>query len=305
MGHFVNDTLRDRYFATCDVLYAMGAPARSETDVETSFGTTHVYRYGPEDPADETRTPIVLLHGSGGCSAQWYPNTRGLSAQRPVYALDTPGDPGRSVQREQLWQPERAARWIDETLDALGLDRVHLVGSSYGGWLALNQAHLRPGRLASVTLLDPGGLEKIGLRFFTWIFISLFATFAPKPLRPRLAAWLEQPVLVVPELRAFVRARARAYRMRRPSPLPLTEDELRTIRTPLYLVIGRRSLILHPEWQRERVPRLVPGARAEIISDTGHGPAIDHPELLNARMLAFMRDADSPDPAAVGDTGEA
>lgn len=79
-------------------------------------------------------------------------------------------------------------------------------------------------------------------------------------------------------------------------PLPLTEDELRGIRTPLYLVLGKRSLLVHPKRQLERVPRLVPGARAEIIADTGHGPAIDHPDLLNARMLSFMEDIDSLSP---------
>ncbi|CAM5515747.1 AB hydrolase-1 domain-containing protein OS=Streptomyces aurantiogriseus OX=66870 GN=GCM10010251_47820 PE=4 SV=1 [Streptomyces aurantiogriseus] len=199
--------------------------------------------------------------------------------------------------RASMWQPERAAQWLDEALDALGLDRVHLVGSSYGGWLALNQAHRRPGRLASVTLLDPGGLEKVGPRFFFWIFVSLFATFAPEALRPRLAAWLEQPVLVVPELRTWVRAGVRAFRIRRPAPLPLTEDELRTVRTPLYLVLGRRSLLVHPRRQLERAPRLIPGARAEIVTDTGHGPAIDHPDLLNAKMLGFMDEVDSLDPA--------
>ncbi|MET9324144.1 alpha/beta fold hydrolase [Streptomyces sp. NPDC003038] len=297
IGRYVNDTLRDRYFAACDAVYALGAPARYETDVETSFGTTHVYRYGPAEPAAETRTPVVLIHGSGGCSAQWYPNTPALSGERPVYALDTPGDPGRSVHREPMWQPERAAQWLDEALDALGLDRVHLVGSSYGGWLVLNQAHRRPGRLASVTLLDPGGLEKVGLRFFVWIFVSLFATFAPKALRPRLASWLEQPVLVVPELRAWIQAGVRAFRIRRPAPLPLTEDELRTIRTPLYLVLGKRSLLVHPKRQLERVPRLIPGARAEIVAQTGHGPQMDHPDLVNARMLSFMEGVDSLDPA--------
>ncbi|MFD7284693.1 alpha/beta fold hydrolase [Streptomyces sp. NPDC059863] len=293
IGRYVNDTLRDRYFATCDALYAMGAPARWETDVGTSFGTTRAYRYGPADPAAESRTPVVLIHGSGGCSAQWYPNTPALSAERPVYALDTPGDPGRSIQREPMWQPERAAQWLDEALDALGLDRVHLVGSSYGGWLVINQAHLRPGRLASVTALDPGGLEKVGLRFFVWIFAGFFATFAPKALRPRLASWLEQPVLVVPELRAWIRAGVRAFRIRRPAPLPLSEDELRSIRTPFYLVMGRRSLLVHPRRQLERVPRLIPGARAEIVDATGHGPQIDHPDLVNDRMLSFMEDVDS------------
>ncbi|MFE9564262.1 alpha/beta fold hydrolase [Streptomyces sp. NPDC006487] len=300
IGHYVSDELRDRYFAACDALYAKGAPARSETDVETSFGTTHVYRYGPANPAAESRTPIVLIHGSGGCSAQWYPNTVALSADRPVYALDTPGDPGRSVQREVMWQPERAAQWMDEALDALGLDHVHLVGSSYGGWLVINQVHLRPGRLASVTALDPGGLEKVGLRFFVWIFASLFATFAPKALRPTLAKWLEQPVLVVPELRAWIQAGVRAFRIRRPAPLPLSDAELGSIRTPFYLIMGKRSLLVHPKRQLERVPRLIPGARAEIVSATGHGPQIDHPELVNARMLSFFEDVDSLDPAARG-----
>ncbi|MFF5448106.1 alpha/beta fold hydrolase [Streptomyces sp. NPDC012888] len=298
VGRYVNDTLRDRYFAACDAVYAMGAPIRSETDVETSFGTTHVYRYGPEgrDGTDGSpggdRTPVVLIHGAGSCAATWYPNTPALAADRPVYALDTPGDANRSVHREPMWQPERAAQWLDEALDGLGLDRVHLVGASYGGWLVLNAAHRRPGRLASVTALDPGGLEKVGLRFFAWVFVSLFATFAPRPLRRRLAEWLQQPVLVVPELRAMVLAGVRAYRIRRPAPLPLTEQELASVRTPLYVVLGRRSLLLDPKRQLERVPRLVPGARAEIVDATGHGPQFDHADEVNRRMLDFMRDVD-------------
>ncbi|GGU36583.1 alpha/beta fold hydrolase [Streptomyces violascens] len=296
VGRYVSDALRERYFAACDALYALGAPAAAEQDVETSFGTTHVYRYGSDDPALSSRTPVVLVHGAGSCSAMWYPNTAALSSERTVYAIDTPGDPGRSVQREPIHQPERAAQWLEETLAGLGLDRVHLVGSSYGGWLALNQAHLRPGRLASVTLLDPGGLEKVGLRFFVWIFASLFATSAPKALRPRLAAWLEQPVLVVPELRAMARASVRAYRIRRPAPLPLSDAELSTVRTPLYLLLGRRSLLVHPKRQVERVPRLIPGARAEIVSHTGHGPQIDHADEVNRRMLAFMESAGSQHP---------
>jgi pimeloyl-ACP methyl ester carboxylesterase len=293
VGRYVNDALRERYFAACDAVYALGAPARSETDVETSFGTTHVYRYGPDDPAAESRTPVVLIHGAGSCSATWYPNTPALSAERPVYALDTPGDAGRSIHREPMWQPERAAQWMDEALDALGLDRVHLVGASYGGWLVLNQAHRRPERLASVTALDPGGLEKVGLRFFAWVFVSLFASFAPEALRPRLAKWLEQPVLVVPELRAMVHAGARAFRIRRPAPLPLSEDALRSIRTPLYVILGKRSLLVHPSRQAERVPRLVAGARAEILGATGHGPQIDHADLVNTSMLAFMTNNDA------------
>ncbi|MFF9480161.1 alpha/beta fold hydrolase [Streptomyces sp. NPDC014733] len=297
IGRYVNDALRDRYFAACDAVHALGAPARAEYDVETSFGTTHVYRYGPEEGTAAAgraaeRTPVVLVHGAGGCAAMWYPNTPALAAERTVYALETPGDANRSVHRAPLHQPERAAQWLDEALAALGLDRVHLIGTSYGGWLTLNMAHRRPARLASATLLDPGGLEKVGLRFFLWIFVSLFATAAPAALRPRLAAWLDQPVLVVPELRAMVRAGVRAHRIRRPAPVPLTDGELRTIRTPLHLVLGRRSLLLHPKRQAERVPRLVPGAHAVILEHTGHGPQFDHADEVNTRMLTYLDGVD-------------
>src|SRR3954466_10308350 len=79
VGRYVSDALRDRYFAACDALYALGAPAVAEQDVETSFGTTHVYRYGSDDPAISSRTPVVLVHGAGSCSAMWYPNTAALS----------------------------------------------------------------------------------------------------------------------------------------------------------------------------------------------------------------------------------
>jgi pimeloyl-ACP methyl ester carboxylesterase len=103
-----------------------------------------------------------------------------------------------------------------------------------------------------------------------------------------LARRLEQPVLIVPELRSMVRLGVRAYRIRRPAPLPLSDAELSTVRTPLYLVLGRRSLLVHPRRQVERVPRLVPGARAEIVSSAGHGPQIDHADEVNRRMLDFM-----------------
>ncbi|WP_442815754.1 alpha/beta fold hydrolase [Streptomyces sp. NBC_01207] len=135
---------------------------------------------------------------------------RYFAAGDALYALDTPGDAGRSIHREAMGQPERAAQWLDEALDELGLDRVHLVGSSYGGWLVLNRAHRRPGprprHAPRPGRPGEGGpaLLRPGLR---------------QPLRRlRLAKWPEQPVVVVPELRKWVQPGARAFRIRRPTP---------------------------------------------------------------------------------------
>ena len=57
--------------------------------------------------------------------------------------------------------------------------------------------------------------------------------------------------------------------------------------------MGKRSLLVHPKRQLDRVPRLIPGARAEIVSATGHGPQIDHPDLVNARMINFINSCDA------------
>ena len=47
--------------------------------------------------------------------------------------------------------------WLTATLDGLHLDRVSLVGMSFGGWLALNYAVAAPERVQKLVLLSPGG----------------------------------------------------------------------------------------------------------------------------------------------------
>jgi pimeloyl-ACP methyl ester carboxylesterase len=47
-----------------------------------------------------------------------------------------------------------------------------VVGASYGGSVAMNQAILTPGRVASITLLDPAGLTRLDPRFWLWLSIT-------------------------------------------------------------------------------------------------------------------------------------
>src|SRR5687767_4927758 len=63
-------------------------------DVDTTFGTSHVYRWLDGSPS--AGVPIVFLHGMGGTGATWAAYVERL-ADHDVYALDTIGDVGRSV----------------------------------------------------------------------------------------------------------------------------------------------------------------------------------------------------------------
>ncbi|MGW7443932.1 alpha/beta fold hydrolase [Kitasatospora sp. NPDC054795] len=285
VGHFVSEAARAKFLAAYDRAMELWPGPRQELDVETAYGSVHVHRYGAT-----TGEPIVLLHGHAGHPSNWYPQIAALGEHHPVYAIDTLDDPGRSVQRAVAAGSQENAAWLGEVLAGLGLERVHLVGVSYGGWLALNQAIHAPERLASIAPLDPGGIEKVPARFYAHMIGGLFGMLAPRPLRPAVGRLLANPALSAPrEMIAPLMLAMRSYKPgSRPPARPFTDEELASIELPVLVLAGRRSALLRPRQVVERVTRLVPGVRAEILERAGHGLNLERPEAVNERLLGFI-----------------
>jgi pimeloyl-ACP methyl ester carboxylesterase len=105
------------------------------------------------------------------------PNTP--NAPNAAIWCNLPGDANPSVQRAPLAPPASCAAWLDELLAQLSDRPAHLVGQSYGGWVAMNQALRASGRVASITLLDPAGLTKLDARFYRWMTVSDRASLMP------------------------------------------------------------------------------------------------------------------------------
>jgi pimeloyl-ACP methyl ester carboxylesterase len=181
--------------------------------------------------------------------------------------------------------PASCAAWLDELLDKLSDRPAHLVGFSYGGWVAMNQAIRAPGRVASITLLDPAGLAKLDARFYRWLAISGLATLTPMPLRRRLARWLDSPGMLEPELMTLMWAAIRGYRAEPKKPDVLTDDELRAIDVPVLLVTGARSAMLTPAQARAR-GSLMPHAEVAVVPGS-HG-GFSRIGELNGRIAAFI-----------------
>ncbi|MFJ6772080.1 alpha/beta fold hydrolase [Kitasatospora sp. NPDC091257] len=285
VGHFVSEAARAKFLAAYDRAMELWPGPRQELDVETAYGSVHVHRYGAT-----TGEPIVLLHGHAGHPSNWYPQIAALGEHHPVYAIDTLDDPSRSVQRVVAAGSQENAAWLGEVLAGLGLERVHLVGVSYGGWLALNQAVHAPERLASITPLDPGGIEKVPARFYAHMIGGLFGMLAPRPLRPAVGRLLANPALSAPrEMIAPLMLAMRSYKpSSRPPARPFTDEELASIELPVFVLVGRRSALLRPRQVVERVTRLIPGVRAEILDRAGHGLNLEQPEAVNERLLGFI-----------------
>jgi len=229
--------------------------------------------------------PVVLLTGAGGNAAAWFPHVAALAGDGPVYGIDMPGDANPSVPRAPMAPPTSCAAWLDELLGKLSDRPAHLVGFSYGGWVALNQALRAPGRVASIALLDPAGLTRPDARFYRWLSISGLATLTPMPLRRRLARWLDLPHILEPELMTLMWAALRGYRAELKNPDVLTDDELRAIDVPVLLIAGARSALLTPAQARAR-GALMP--RAEIAIVGGSHGGFQRVDEVNERIAAFI-----------------
>ncbi|HEX3750483.1 MAG TPA: alpha/beta fold hydrolase [Streptosporangiaceae bacterium] len=280
-GTWVSDAARDKFMAAYDRAFARWPQPYEEFDLETATTTTRVHAYRPQAGGP----PIVLLPPAGFNASYGYLHVQALAQAGPVFAIDMPGDPNPSVARAPLTPPDACAAWLDELLGQLGDRPAHLVGASYGGWVAMNQAIRAPARVASITLLDPAGLTKLDARWWWWFSISGLATLTPMPLRRQLARWLDSPIMLEQDLIKLMWAGSRGFRMEPKFPGVLTDDELRAITVPVLLVTGARSAMLTPAEARAR-GRLMPQAEVAIVPGS-HG-GFDRVDELNSRMVAFI-----------------
>jgi pimeloyl-ACP methyl ester carboxylesterase len=281
LGSWVSEAAREKFMAAYDRAFALWPRPFEEFDIETATATTrvHAYRPHPDGP------PVVLLTGAGGNAAHWYPHVAALAKAGPVFGIDLPGDANPSVQRAPLTPPASSAAWLDELLAQLSDRPAHLVGFSYGGWVAMNQAIRAPGRVASVTLLDPAGLTKVDARFYRWLTITGLASLTPLPLRRRLARWLDNPAMLDQEMMTLMWAGIRGYRAEPKFPAVLTDDELREITVPVLLITGARSALVTPAQARDRGALM---ARAEVVIVPGSHGGFSRIDELNDRIAAFV-----------------
>jgi pimeloyl-ACP methyl ester carboxylesterase len=230
-------------------------------------------------------------------SAMWSSNVADFSKTYRVYAIDTMGQPGKSIPEEPIRDASDYAAWLTATLDGLRLDRVSVLGMSYGGWLALNFAVAAPERLQSLVLLSPGGgftpmARQFGMRRMLMLW---FPTRFTVNSFMRWLGFKESPgdTDVRPVLN-LMRLGLKHFRVPletlRVMPVMFSDDQLRTMRVPTLLLIGDHEVICDPGTALARARRLFPDLQAELVPQSSHDMCVSQHRIVDARVLDFLKD---------------
>jgi len=254
-------------------------------EIEINGIATVVYSAGTGDP-------LVYLHGSGtftgfGFARHWLKTHRVIIPYHPGFGES--GDDSRidSIQDYVL-------HYLD-LFDALGLERLSLVGSSLGGWIAAEIAVMQPGRLQALVLVSPGGLVSVEVPS-----TDLFCV-PPKELAGYLVT---DPAILAPfmpeghdidfmTLRYRETTSSARLTWERPGNVKLAQW-LHRISTRTLLLWGEGDRV-KPLGQADIWLAALPDARLEVMKGVGHLPLDEQPAAAAELVLKFL----NTQPAAI------
>jgi pimeloyl-ACP methyl ester carboxylesterase len=249
--------------------------------------------------------PIVMLHGLGATKMSLLPTVGALADRFRCISLDLPGF-GDSVKPiGARYDARYFAGAVVTLLDALGIERAHLVGNSLGGRVALEVGLRDPDRVGRLGLLAPSMAWRRERRWAPALrllrpelgLMQIAPERAVDPIVRRLIpggrdGWAAAGVDEF--LRSYKTARGRAAFYAAARQIYLEEPEgddgfwprLRTLEPDALFVWGRHDKLVPIAFARH-VSEAVPGARhAEL--DCGHVPQLERPRETHAALAEFF-----------------
>ena len=252
--------------------------------------------------------PIVFVHEFGGDQRSWEPQVRFFSRRYRCITFNARGYPPSDVPDDlELYTQARAVDDIRDVMDALKIDRAHIVGLSMGGFATVHFGLTYADRAESLVVAAAGyGAEKQYEDYFRGVSMEVARQFEAQGSEAfshtygmaaaRIAFHLKDPRGWA-EFRQMLgehSAKGSAYTMRgvqarRPSIYDL-EDKLKQMMVPTLVVVGDEDdHCLQPGLFMKRV---IPASGLAVMPKTGHTLNLEEPALFNSLVAEFLAQAE-------------
>ncbi|WP_067895740.1 alpha/beta fold hydrolase [Nocardia vaccinii] len=228
----------------------------------------------------------LLLHGGAGPQsvqefAERYALARSVRVLTPVH----PGF-GGTPRPEALATIADLAKVYRALLDELGLNEVTVIGNSIGGWITAEMAAQGSDRIAAAVLVCAVGLEVPGVTPVDFFGLGLdeiadYSYYRPDAFRMDPSTFSPRQL----EAMAANRVALQVYGGERMADPSLT-GRLSGVEVPVLVLSGVSDRIAPPEVGRA-FAAAIPGARYELLPETGHLPQLETPDQLVTALAAF------------------
>jgi pimeloyl-ACP methyl ester carboxylesterase len=254
---------------------------------------------------------LLLLHGLACDHTTWHPVINRLAQDFTVIAPDFLGH-GESDKPRADYSIGGYANGMRDLLTILGIDKVTVVGHSFGGGVAMQFAYQFPERTERLVLVSAGGLgQEVSLAIraillpgFHQLGILLNLPVMQSVTRSLLTGLADSGVPALrdldevadivaswrdPKTRRALRHLVRSCIDLRGQVITMRDRAYLTAAMPMAIVWGVDDQVV-PVEHADIVSALAPDARVEVFQDSGHFPHKDHPERFIEFLTSFIRE---------------
>lgn len=280
---FISEQGKDTYLQAYDALLNKYNVSYQDLWIDTYLGKAHLIETGKKEGK-----AIMMLHAVGVSSAEWYANYNALGEKYHLYALDMPGDAGKS---ELYTSPEKIEDYqltVLQILDSLKLDKVTLLGHSLGGFFAAGFTLAHPERVEQLILLSPVTTH-VPLH---WYFKLLLKKQGKPGKGPKAKKILKMQAYKGfepdPEFVALMESVRDYTRVNVLFPYVYSNEKLASIQVPVTLIIGTKEVLCRYKKSVRLAKKKIPGIKIHTLHNTGHTPNIERPSVVNELLLSIL-----------------
>ena len=246
---------------------------------------------------DQTNTPVFLISGLGGIRASWTKQINAFSADRPLILHDHRGT-GKSDKPSGVYSVPNMAKDITAIMDALEIEKAHLVGSSTGGAIIQVMCIDYPDRVKSGSIVSSWpksdayftrqfSVRKEVLLEMGWETYTRFSTFtlhSPKFFTDNFQG------IQLQENQSIANAPPAEIMAERIDCIIAHDqlDRLGQITSPVLVAVARDDIVT-PLYYSQQLSDSIPNAELKIFDEGGHFVYLEKPIEFNESILEFIQ----------------
>jgi pimeloyl-ACP methyl ester carboxylesterase len=241
---------------------------------------------------------IVLIHGFGANKDNWTRLANELTAEYNVYAIDLPGHGDSSKPMDLGYRFEDQVSHLSKILEALSIEKAHMMGNSMGGAITALYAATYPDQIRTAVLFDPAGIFEYDSELVALVmegdnplipakegdfkrlidFAMEKKPFAPWPIYDVM----EEKAIANREINEVIFAAIRDSGYEQSFRQAITRIE-----SPVLVVWGMEDRVINYR-NAEVFVEQIPDARKVLLEGIGHAPMVEAPEESAQLFREFL-----------------